>query len=342
MRCLLLLTLAALVLPAPALADEEDERALFEWERDEGDVLTAAAAPSLEVAPALSLAWTDAGEVRAAGFVLVSGSFDALVEAPVPDVPAPRPSGAELTRLLHADPRFVTRLMRAALDAHASAAFEADVEDAATRARLAGLVPELKLRIARQVDEDQALAPTEYDPDRLTARGGVSTWLEARATFDLDHLVFAGDEPGLLRLTLDRAKFERDLLADVASAFGAWQRARAAAARSDATEEEREAALLASIVEGSKLDALTGGFFSAQLDPEGDLAATPTVGAMPALHRAPTLRARERVEAVRSCARSDGLPRSEDRRGELDALHVALHHPVGVGDGDGDVELLAE
>ncbi len=313
---------SAVLLPTVAFADDEDERALFEWERDDFEPATEGSlpGPELELAPALSLSWTDAGQMQAAGFVLIGGSFETAVEADTPAIPDRAESSAELRRLLHADPDFVRALMRAALAAHDSDEFAADVSDVETRARLTGLVPELKLRVARQVDEDQALAPTEYDPDRLTASGGVSTWLEARATFNLDHLVYANDEPGLLRLSLDRAKFERELLNEVAATFSAWQRARAAMEREGALPEEVEVAEITSIVEASKLDALTDGFFSRRMST-----------------RVSALSAKAATSEPVACPRP-----SDERLGEQDPLGVALNNAERIGDRYRYVDLFTE
>src|SRR4029079_3279914 len=72
----------------------------------------------------------------------------------------------------------------------AAALKRARLEDALSRvdalaspARAASLLPELRFRVSRLVDEGQALSPTEYDPGRITATGGTSLWLEARATW---------------------------------------------------------------------------------------------------------------------------------------------------------------
>jgi hypothetical protein len=135
---------------------------------------------------------------------------------------------------------------------------------AATRARASGLVPELRLRVAHVVDEDQRLAPTEYDPERITASGGTSLWLEARATFQLDRLVFADDEIALERLRADRAKLEAELIDDVLKSLEAWMRAGAALESEIASEEERLRADVDEAVAEARLDALTAGWFSTQ------------------------------------------------------------------------------
>src|SRR5690606_41297240 len=58
---------------------------------------------------------------------------------------------------------------------------EARLDALASRARTSALLPELRLRATRAVDESESLSPTEYDPLRRTASGGTSTWFEARS-----------------------------------------------------------------------------------------------------------------------------------------------------------------
>ncbi|MFO0549793.1 MAG: hypothetical protein U0271_15480 [Polyangiaceae bacterium] len=174
---------------------------------------------------------------------------DARVAPPAP--PRVQRQGALATRTLEAARR------AAGLPTAAERA-----RDAATRARVSGLVPELRVRVARVVEEGSALAPTEYDPDRVTQSGGVSLWVEGRATFKLDRLVFADEEVALLRLEHDRMKLEQDLVTDVLRAFEAWQRA-VERLRDEALDDEaRSAAELDRAVAEAKLDALTGGWFS--------------------------------------------------------------------------------
>lgn len=311
-RCSTLIASWLLLSTNQALAQELDaESALFGWESEDA---TLTLPPKLEVSPAVSLRFREAEGFEAAGFLLIGGTFDDVVEGAAPRATEAHSQEAELRAALHADGPFVEELVKAALGAHQSADFESSLESLALRARLTGLVPELKLRLAREVAEDQSLAPTEYDPDRLTLRGGVSTWLEARASFNLDHLVFSAEEPSLLKLSLDRAKFERELLSDLLAAFTAWQKARAA--QLDPLTEGN--AWLDVIVAEAKLDALTAGWFSRQ-------------GLRVPAERTPSSSGRKPAPA-----RLDKVV----RKGDPD--RVALGVPVAVSDLDAKVEPLAE
>jgi hypothetical protein len=69
-----------------------------------------------------------------------------------------------------------------------------------SRARWSALLPRLRLRATRLIDESSSLSPTQYDANRITSSGGASLWLEARSTWQLDRLVFANEEVGIARM----------------------------------------------------------------------------------------------------------------------------------------------
>jgi hypothetical protein len=156
--------------------------------------------------------------------------------------------------------------VRAALREARLVAPDADLDALASRARSASLLPELRLRAMRLVDEDESLAPTEYDPARTTASGGTSLWLEARATWRLDRLVFADDEVAIERLRGERAAAQRKLAERVLEALAAWQRALARGADDARSPEERRDDALEVASRAAELDVLTGGWFSGMLE----------------------------------------------------------------------------
>jgi hypothetical protein len=136
------------------------------------------------------------------------------------------------------------------------------IDALASRARSSALLPELRLRASRSVDEGQTLSPTEYDPARITASGGVSLWLEARATWRLDRLVFADEEVALERARSQRAEAQARLIERVLDRLFAWQRALAGEADDKASPEERAQAALKRIEAEVELDILTAGWFT--------------------------------------------------------------------------------
>ena len=135
------------------------------------------------------------------------------------------------------------------------------VEALATRARRAAALPELRLRALRTLDTGDALSPTSYDPYRITQTTGASTWLEARATWKLDRLVFADEEVALERMRHDRAEAQARLTKHVLEILFAWQKALALADNPSASPEESLSARLKALEAEVELDLLTGGWF---------------------------------------------------------------------------------
>lgn len=157
---------------------------------------------------------------------------------------------------------FARAVVRAALVAAKEADRRRDLDDLALRARLSGLLPELRVRLAHVLDQDQALSPTEYDPERVTSSGGTSLWIEGRATFRLDRLVFADDEVAIERLRAERERLERGLVVEVLRALDRWQRANATAADETLPPQERLDADLDAAAAEATLDVLTDGWFT--------------------------------------------------------------------------------
>lgn len=138
----------------------------------------------------------------------------------------------------------------------------------ATRARASALLPEIRVRIGHDVDEGATVSPTEYDPTRVTSSGGSSLWVEGRATFRLDRLVFADDEVAIERMRADREKEERALTDRILALLEKWQAAEMAMADPGVVDPDvRARADVARIASAAALDVLSGGWFSAHLAP---------------------------------------------------------------------------
>lgn len=187
--------------------------------------------------------------------------IDAKLEAtPATHVEAARAPPVTLPR------SSVRAIVRDALRVAKLSAPEARLDSLATRARTSALLPELRLRATRLVDEGESLSPTEYDPRRTTAFGGTSVWLEVRATWRLDRLVYVDDEVALERLRYDRAEAQAKLVARVLELVATWQRA-ATAERDDALPADaRERAALQRVEAETALDVLTAGAFGPVAD----------------------------------------------------------------------------
>jgi hypothetical protein len=132
----------------------------------------------------------------------------------------------------------------------------------AARARQSAGLPELRLRVLRTVDSGEGLSPTLYDPTRITGVDDVKYWLEARATWRLDRLLFAEEEVTLERIRQERADAQEQLRTHVIKVLFAWQRSLALAENAALPPEEILGARLAAIEAEAELDLLTGGWFA--------------------------------------------------------------------------------
>lgn len=152
--------------------------------------------------------------------------------------------------------------VRAALVAARAPRAEERIDDLAGRAKSSALLPEVRLRVTRLIDEDQRLAPTEYDPERTTASGGSSLWLEGRLMWRLDRLVFASEEVALERLRIGHDKTREHVSMLVVQLLGRWQRARVIELDDAELPDKRRDAGLEAMEAELALDVLTDGWFS--------------------------------------------------------------------------------
>jgi len=127
-----------------------------------------------------------------------------------------------------------------------------------TRARWSGLLPEVRLRVVRSDRRTDATAE-----DATSDTWGATQWYEARATFRLDRLLYADEEPQVERLRLDRQEARTRVAAKVMAELSKWVRARAEEAVAPLDSDARLDALLKVMESELTLDVMTGGWFSA-------------------------------------------------------------------------------
>ena len=139
---------------------------------------------------------------------------------------------------------------------------DARVDAMASRVRTSAVLPELRLRVSRTVSDGESLSPTAYDPTRTTATDGVSLWLEARAAWRLDRLVFADEEVALERVRGHLVEAQRRLIERVLAQLFAWQRASSSLADPARSPEEQLTAGIAVVEAEVELDLLTDGWFT--------------------------------------------------------------------------------
>jgi hypothetical protein len=116
------------------------------------------------------------------------------------------------------------------------------------RARLAGLVPWVTVRTARDTSWQEPQSEV-----------GHSTALEVRATWRLDRLLFDSRELQVAALEASRRRERRRLAARVIRSYFGWRRAAGIADANDDRTSPRVAEAIA------ELDALTEGWFSREL-----------------------------------------------------------------------------
>lgn len=188
------------------------------------------------------------------------------LDGPAPPPDPPKSAATEPAPPLRIPVRVTPAVARRAVDASLRQARlvdpDAQIDSMVSRARTAAMLPELRLRASRTADEGQSLSPTSYDPLRITTTGGTSIWIEARATWRLDRLVFADEEVALDRARAQRAELREKLTERVLTLLFAWQRALALADDGRASPEEHLAASLRVIEAEAELDLVTGGWFT--------------------------------------------------------------------------------
>jgi hypothetical protein len=190
--------------------------------------------------------------------------------APAPPAEAPRrraPTHEATTQLrtaFDADPPI------AVLRSAATALALAEPERARSfleRARWAGLLPELRVRLDRRYSRTESLDLSRSAVDPGATPVGVDALndlrYEWRATWDLGRIVFNPDELGASTQAMRMADVRREIEAVVIRLYFERRRLKAEALTSDATDTAAGVRLELHIQETeAELDAVTGGAFS--------------------------------------------------------------------------------
>lgn len=288
---LALLVLLGVLVPIPALADVPDDALEGPTERTdasfdawheatasaEGDAFAWSAPGRAETFVALAAFTSEVGPRREVGVMAHVGiAFDriaAYAGAPTGSAPVARASPI-LAAALEAPPQdhaatrtlrlpvtreVARRLVAAAWRAAGLGVDDANIDAIVSRARWSALLPETRVRAMRRLD------------DRVEDTGGASayapyqqnSWLEARLTFRLDRLLYAGDEPSLERVRIERIEARARLAGRVLEELARWQRAWVDLREASIdTAEGLDASLRMADAE-SALDVLTAGWFGA-------------------------------------------------------------------------------
>jgi hypothetical protein len=194
-----------------------------------------------------------------------------LAQSPTGDrraetAPSPRalsPNAAALLRASFANDPPVSYVKNAA-----TALAQAEPERArslVTRARWAGLLPDVRVRLDRRFARTESLDLGRADPTATPVGVDANNDLryEARAAWDLSRIVFNPDEIGASAHALRMADVRREVESAVIRVYFERRRLKAEALASDATDTASGVRLELHIQElEAELDALSGGAFS--------------------------------------------------------------------------------
>ena len=162
--------------------------------------------------------------------------------------------------------------VNAALDSAGFRGAQRRSDALSTRIALSALLPDLSIRVARSTDQSLRFSTTYDDPYRYSEAGGVGFWIDGRATWHLDRLLFDPNEIAVERLRAGRAEAAGKLAHRVLELLFDWQRARRSEENLALSDEEREAAALRAVEAAVTLDLLTKDWFSAHAPGEGSSA----------------------------------------------------------------------
>jgi hypothetical protein len=277
LACLLLWFL---VWPVPARAepwfgwgDAALEDSFADGDLDEDDIVAAPAAARAAPGDVHGETWVSlvgfgrqlvGGQRDVGAGVVVGLALDRIAAGPVHAIAGPAtPLASPLSRarlaLSHA-----RECVAAAWRASRLGEDDARIDAIASRSRSSAALPETRVRALR-LWTDAAHATTLATADGTTYydASGANLALEVRLTWRLDRLLFAGDEPTLERLRLEREGARARVAARTLEALFAWERAAVDANDAPTGSREESEAMLRAAESAATLDVLTGGWFSA-------------------------------------------------------------------------------
>jgi hypothetical protein len=244
--------------------DEEDHAALRLDRRPASSDLHGASWVSLVAFERQLLSGrNDVGGIVVVGLALdriAAGSVHTIGDPPTGPA-APDPPEEAQVRL--SAPRLARKCVAAAWRSAGLGIDDARIDALISRSRTSALFPETRLRAMRLWDDAShaTTLATTSDTSYYDAIGA-NLVLELRLTWRLDRLLYAGDEPTLERVRLERQDARARVASRTLEALFAWQRALVAdAGAAPGSPEKTEAAIRTAEAEAT-LDVLTGGWFS--------------------------------------------------------------------------------
>ncbi len=209
------------------------------------------------------------GKNDVGGIVVVGLALDRIEAGDVhrigdPPPPPAAPDPPKESKALAA-PRLARTCVAAAWRTAGLGADDARIDALISRSRASALLPETRLRAMRLWD-DAAHATTLATTDDTSYYDaiGANLVLELRLTWRLDRLLYAGDEPTLERVRLERQDARARVAARTLEALFAWERAGVAEGGAASGSPEKADAQLRGAEAEATLDVLTGGWFSSR------------------------------------------------------------------------------
>jgi hypothetical protein len=195
-----------------------------------------------------------------------AGSVHRISDPPLPSAAfaaerEPKPASSAAL----AAPRLARTCVAAAWRTAGLGADDARIDELIARSRASALLPETRLRAMRLWDDaSHATTLATTDDTSYYDAIGANLVLELRLTWRLDRLLYAGDEPTLERVRLERQDARARVATRTLEALFVWQRAAVAEAGAAAGSPESVDAELRAAEAEATLDVLTGGWFSSQ------------------------------------------------------------------------------
>ena len=207
----------------------------------------------------------DVGGIVVVGLALDridAGSVHRIGDPATPPA-APEPPEAAQVRLVA--PRLARQCVAAAWRSAGLGVDDTRIDALIARSRASALLPETRLRAMRLwADASHATTLATTDNTSYYDAIGANLVLELRLTWRLDRVLYAGDEPTLERVRLERQDARARVAARTLEALFAWERARVAEAGAAAGSPEKAENQIRAAEAEATLDVLTGGWFSSR------------------------------------------------------------------------------
>jgi hypothetical protein len=212
---------------------------------------------------------TDVGGFLVVGLALDrigAGSTHRLADPPRPPLPATAsssPAAQTPAAPSPVTPDLARACVAAALGASGLGMDDSRIDALMARARASALLPEMRTR-AMRLWNDAAHTTTLASTDTASFYDavGANLVLELRLTWRLDRILYAGDEPTLERVRLERQDARSRLAARTLEVLFAWQRAVVATGEAVPGSPAAAESRLRADEARATLDVLTAGWFS--------------------------------------------------------------------------------